>query len=205
MDEKLHFVASQLPNTVAAANSYAQFMVDEAQAEHNTTFCDTLIPGMLQQPDVAEAILRTYRPNDTDDQISLLVQARIERKAEALRRKTPSTFFISEKVLEVAPAPTTADWPGQLEHLKQLGTEPSLEVRVIPNHNFYIAEDMTTLLRLPGNRATAYLESAIRGDLYTANETIVQKVTATLNSLGSIALDRQDSRQLIEGYLEHYR
>lgn len=97
------------------------------------TFKPVLVPGQLQTPAYAEAVLRQDVWPRTDQEVSRLVDLRISRQAILTREDAPLTFtaVIDEAVLRhMAGGPETmAD---QINHLVEMAERPNVTIRVIP-------------------------------------------------------------------------
>jgi len=70
--------------------SFRPFAVYEAEARSLRMFEHVLVPGLLQTPEYARAVLAT-RPHTTSDELESLVTARLARQV-ILDRKDPRCF-----------------------------------------------------------------------------------------------------------------
>jgi hypothetical protein len=74
------------------AASFRPFQPYEAEARSLRTFEHSLIPGLLQTPDYARAVLAT-RPNSTPEEIDGLVAARLARQVVLDREDPPAPLL----------------------------------------------------------------------------------------------------------------
>lgn len=183
-------------------SAFRPFAAYEAVAVALRTFQHSLVPGLLQTPAYAEAVLRT-RPNTTDNDVEDLVAARLARQA-VLERENPPILWVllDEGVLNrpVAPADTMYE---QLMHLVELSRMPNIAIQVVPygagGHSgllgaFVIAD-------LDDQASIVYLEDASDGRV-TEDASAVSQVTLRFDSLRSEALPKGVSRDMIASVAE---
>jgi transcriptional regulator with XRE-family HTH domain len=179
--------------------SFRPFAAYETEATALYVFEHSLIPGLLQTPGYARAVLAT-RPNTADDEVDNLVEARLARQA-ILTRDDPSPpllwALIDEGVLyrPVAAAEVMHD---QLVHLVALSRRPNVTIQVVP----YSAGGHTGLLGafavadLDGPLSIVYVEDITYGRVFEDPAT-VSRVTLHYKSLQSEALPKRASGELI--------
>jgi transcriptional regulator with XRE-family HTH domain len=171
----------------------------EAEATGLYVFQHSLVPGLLQAPDYARAVLAT-RPNTTEDELDNLVEARLARQAVLTRDDPPAPLLwalVDEGVLyrPVAPAGVMYD---QLMDLARLSRLPNITIQVVP----YSAGGHTGLLGafvmadLGSSPGVVYVEDITDGRVFEDPGT-VSRVTLSYKSLQSEALPKGASRELI--------
>jgi transcriptional regulator with XRE-family HTH domain len=179
--------------------SFRPFAAYEAEATALYVFEHSLVPGLLQTPEYARAVLAT-RPNTADDEIDNLVAARLARQEVLTRDEPPPPLLwalIDEGVLyrPVAPAQVMRD---QLAHLAEVSRRPNVTVQVLP----YSAGGHTGLLGaftiadLGGSAGTVNVEDITDGRVFE-DPGMVSRVTLRYKSLQSEALPKGASRELI--------
>jgi len=179
--------------------SFRPFAAYEAEATALYVFEHSLVPGLLQTPQYARAVLAT-RPNTAEDEIDNLVAARLARQDVLTRDEPPAPLLwalIDEGVLHrpVAPAEVMA---GQLGWLVEMSRRPNVTVQVLP----YSAGGHTGLLGaftiadLGGNPGTVNVEDITDGRVFE-DPSMVSRVTLRYKSLQSEALPKGASRELI--------
>ena len=179
--------------------SFRPFAAYEAEATALYVFEHSLVPGLLQTPEYARAVLAT-RPNTAEDEIDNLVAARLARQDILTRDEPPAPLLwalIDEGVLHrpVAPAEVMHD---QLMFLVQVSRRPNVTVQVLP----YSAGGHTGLLGaftiadLGSNPGTVNVEDITYGRVFEDAAT-VSRVTLHYKSLQSEALPKGASRELI--------
>jgi transcriptional regulator with XRE-family HTH domain len=179
--------------------SFRPFAAYEAEATALYVFQHSLVPGLLQTPAYARAVLAT-RPNTTDDELDNLVAARLARQAILTRDDPPAPLLwalIDEGVLyrPVAPAEVMHD---QLMELVRMSRLPNVTIQVIP----YSAGGHTGLLGafvvadLDSSLGIVYVEDIADGRVFE-DPGAVSRVTLRYRSLQSEALPKGASRDLI--------
>jgi transcriptional regulator with XRE-family HTH domain len=179
--------------------SFRPFAAYEAEATALYVFEHSLIPGLLQTPAYARAVLAT-RPNTAEDEVDNLVEARLARQAILTRDDPPAPLLwalIDEGVLyrPVAPAEVMHD---QLIDLVQTSRRPNVTIQVVP----YSAGGHTGLLGaltiadLGSSPSIVNVEDIADGRVFEDPGT-VSLVTLRYKSLQSEALPKGASRELI--------
>ena len=179
--------------------SFRPFAAYEAEATALYVFEHSLVPGLLQTPEYARAVLAT-RPNTAEDEIDNLVAARLARQEVLTRDEPPPPLLwalIDEGVLyrPVAPAEVMRD---QLARLVEVSRRPNVTVQVLP----YSAGGHTGLLGaftiadLGGSAGTVNVEDITDGRVFE-DPGMVSRVTLRYKSLQSEALPKGASRELI--------
>ena len=179
--------------------SFRPFAAYEAEATALYMFQHSLIPGLLQTPDYARAVLAT-RPNTTEDELDNLVAARLARQAILTRDDPPPPLLwalIDEGVLRrpVAPAEVMHD---QLMDLVRMSQLPNVTIQVVP----YSAGGHTGLLGafviadIDSSPGIVYVEDIADGRVFE-DPGAVSRVMLRYRSLQSEALPKGASRDLI--------
>ena len=101
----------------------------EAATSTMRNFESDLVPGLLQIPQYAAALLTSMVPQDVND---ALVDLRMQRQETALRTRRPELHFIvDENVIR-----RQVGGPGvmrqQIQHLLELAEEPNITLGIVP-------------------------------------------------------------------------
>jgi transcriptional regulator with XRE-family HTH domain len=113
---------------------YADLISLEAEARTIRTYEQELVPGLLQTPDYARAVVRASRPTDTSEEIDRRVEIRIERQEVLVRTDPPPPRFnvvLSEGALR-RPVGGYDVMRRQLEYLMQPRDRANVTVQVLP-------------------------------------------------------------------------
>jgi len=177
---------------------FADWLEAERRAVSIRWWEPLLIPGLLQTPDYARAVLRVWPSIGESDVLEEMVSARLARQTILDRPEPPSLgVLIDEPVLYrcIGSAKVMQD---QLCHLGEMSHRPKVTIQILPGDlgahvgllgALAIAtfDDMT---------ATVYMESPDEGHT-TSDPAVVAKISDTWDVLRSDALPQRASRDLI--------
>ncbi|GAB1328104.1 helix-turn-helix domain-containing protein [Streptomyces sennicomposti] len=90
------------------------------------------IHGLLQTEDYARALLCTWRPAYSPDELERMVAARMARKSVFERSPAPELGFVLEEVTLRRPIGDTMVLRRQLEHMLEVARLPFVELQVMP-------------------------------------------------------------------------
>jgi transcriptional regulator with XRE-family HTH domain len=180
----------------------------EAAADSLRHYEPNLIPGLLQTPAYAAAVLRA-EPGRSPEDVARTVAMRLERQKLLVRRLPPApdlTVIVTEHVL-LSRLPEGA-MVGQIERLIEVSGKGGISVRILPlatgPHAASLAGKFVILdfpARINGNGqkepSTVYSES-LTGALYLDKPAEVAAYERAWKSLEALALDERQSRRLME-------
>lgn len=154
-----------------------------------------IVPGLLQVPDYARALLGA-RPAETDEGLEQRVTARLERQA-ILSRESPAHlwFLMDEGALHrcIGGPKVMRD---QLLHLEEVSHHTRVDVQIVPTEVGAHAGLLGAFVIATNATDTIYLETAGAGQI-TELPSVVDEITLTWEALRSEALPRGASRDLI--------
>ncbi|MFG2453268.1 helix-turn-helix transcriptional regulator [Streptomyces sp. NPDC048512] len=104
----------------------------EARAVEQLLYSNHNIHGLLQTEEYARALLGTWRPAYSPDELERMVAARVARKAIFERLPAPELSFVQEEVTLRRPVGGTMVLRRQLEHMLELAQLPYVELQVMP-------------------------------------------------------------------------
>lgn len=170
----------------------------EADAIAVLNYEPLLIPGLLQTPEYARAIIRSTTSNLSGAEIDKLVTSRMARQA-LLSRTHPFKLhaMIEESALR-RPFGNADAWMRQLRHLIDSAAHPNILIQVVPtdaglhaalNGSFVILDygDDTMLVHLEGKTTNLFLDDDEQIEVYTQ----------TWAELENLACDSEKSVNLI--------
>jgi transcriptional regulator with XRE-family HTH domain len=169
----------------------------EDKAQQITEFESTWVPGLLQTPDYARALLsRSVSVPETE--VEEWVAARLARQ-ELFTRGTGARFgfFLHETALRL-PVSDAAVLSDQLHHLLRMSVRPPITVRVVPaavGAHAGIAGSFR-LMEFPEFHPVVYLESETTA-LFLERREQVTAYRRILHALAGAALGEGHSRDLI--------
>ncbi len=178
----------------AALPSYIAF---EADASELRLWSWGTIPGLLQTPDYAHAILRTDLEVRSEETTARLVEARIARQ-ERLRDGDLKLWVVLDETLLGREIGGSEVMQKQLDRLLQPG--PHVTLQVLPSgmgwHPGLNGAFTIMSFADEGHPPIAWSEGAA-GDLYVDRDTDVARYSLAFDHLRAAALSPLDSRQKI--------
>lgn len=90
------------------------------------------IPGLVQTPGYARAIMRAARPRDTDEEIERDVTARMERQEIFTADNPPMAWFVLDESVLRRPFGGPNVMRDQLAKLEKLSNDPNIVIQVMP-------------------------------------------------------------------------
>src|SRR5215469_4425136 len=176
---------------------FRPFAQHEAEATSLRTFELVLVPGLLQTPKYARAVLST-RVGTTEDEIDQWVTARMERQAILDRDDPPLLWAVIDEGVLHRPVGGVDVMRAQVEHLAERTGRSNVVIQVIPRDvgqhagllgAFVIAD-------FASSPSIVYLETALTG-LVVERAEDVAAVTLRYDTLRSEALPRAASLELL--------
>ncbi|QIZ35935.1 helix-turn-helix transcriptional regulator [Saccharopolyspora sp. ASAGF58] len=179
---------------------FETFLGLEADAEELRTYTPELIDGLLQTPRYAQAIVRTYWPQISDDELQRSADLRQARQQQ-LRTPNPPVLkvVLNEAVLrrQVGEAEV---WKEQLEYLVAAGERDNVTLRLLP-FSAGPHPGMTapfTLFKFPEgyDMDAVYIENE-RGALWLERPADRARYIDVFDRICSLALSPEETSQLI--------
>ena len=178
--------------------SFRSFAPYEAEAAILRTFEHTLVPGLLQTPEYARAVLATL-PNTSDDDIDALVAARLGRQAVLQRENPPIVWVLMDEWAVRRPVGPPDLMRAQRAHLVEMSRLPNVTIQVVPySAGGHVGlQGAFTIADLGDSGAILYLETAADGQTIE-DAAIVSQVSLRFDSLRAEALPKRATRELLE-------
>jgi transcriptional regulator with XRE-family HTH domain len=177
---------------------FAHWTDYEARATALRWYESLVVPGLLQTPDYAHAVLRT-RVGASDEQIDEMVTARIERQTVLERDYPPTLWVVLDEGVLRRPVGGPTVIAGQLRHMLGMAQRPNIVIQVIPatagaheglRGPFMIAD-------FADAPSVAWQDAAVFGQLIEAADGIAS-LMVMWDTLKSEALPRSASQALME-------
>ncbi|WP_435972244.1 helix-turn-helix domain-containing protein [Streptomyces sp. Qhu_M48] len=180
---------------------YAVYIGLETGASSIHSYESLVMPGLLQTPDYAAAVLAETIPLATPEQRAARLQLRLSRQHRAHHPARPFRLWavVDESALRrVVGSPDIMR--EQLEHLNRLSTQPHITVQVLPHdvgaHPGISGQfSILAFADAPG-KGTVYLER-FTSDLYLEKRSDVQHYSVMYEHLQATALNPYSSRRFI--------
>lgn len=159
---------ARLPKKVRDLGKY------EDKAVEICAYDNTVINGLLQTPEYAQALYGMRRPVYSKREVERLVSARLARQRVLNKESAPVCSFVLEEVTLLRPVGGRLVLRGQLEHLLETGQLRNIEIQMMPTDR----EDHAglggsfELLRLNTGRTVAHNETQLVSRLLSQHKEI---------------------------------
>ncbi|MGW5401967.1 helix-turn-helix domain-containing protein [Streptomyces sp. NPDC003952] len=180
---------------------YAVYIGLETEASSIRSYEPLVIPGLLQTPAYARAVIEETIPLATAEQIATRLEVRLRRQHRAHHPARPFRLWV---VLDESALRRVVGSPEimreQLEFLNHLGAQPHITVQVLP-HSVGAHPGVSGQFSIlhfsdaPGP-GTVYLER-FTSDLYLENRSDVQHYSVMYDHLQAQALNPDSTRHFI--------
>jgi plasmid maintenance system antidote protein VapI len=188
---------------------YSTYVGLEADATSIRDFGLGLIPGLLQTPDYARAVLRASVANHAPEAIEHLIEGRIARQRRVLAGEPPPQFraILEASVLHRIVGGQRA-MQAQLQRLVEVSELPNVTIRVVPYeagalpnaNNKFIILGFAAL----GLSDVVFVEG-LTGDLYFERKEDTDMYNAAFQVLENLAASPSATRQIVTAILRSYR
>ncbi|HEV7650506.1 MAG TPA: helix-turn-helix transcriptional regulator [Actinophytocola sp.] len=165
----------------------------EASALAVTCFETTVVPGLLQSPGYAKALLEAT-PAVPEVEVVDRVVAR-GRRGRIFDRRSPARFrfFIDEAAISRT-GPGREIMYEQVRHLLRMAARPCIEIRVVPDAvGFHAGRHPFQLMEFTENNPVLHLEN-LTSVLFLERKDTIDSYRRDIAALGKIALDVHRSR-----------
>ncbi|MEV7162433.1 helix-turn-helix transcriptional regulator [Streptomyces microflavus] len=179
------------------------FIAYSARAAVIREYSSHAVPGLLQTPEYARALLSMGHSLRDAEHLEERVAARLDRQVRLTGRDRPELWIILDEAVLRRPVGGSAVMRGQLEKLLRMAEEPNITVQVLPfdqGAHGALAGSLTVLV-LPDGTQVAYTEGAHHGQL-TEEPEEVERFVLTYDHLRAMALPPLMSLELIRSVLE---
>ncbi|MFW3474619.1 helix-turn-helix domain-containing protein [Streptomyces microflavus] len=179
------------------------FIAYSARAAVIREYSSHAVPGLLQTPEYARALLSMGHSLRDAEHLEERVAARLDRQVRLTGPDRPELWIILDEAVLRRPVGGSAVMRGQLEKLLRMAEEPNITVQVLPfdqGAHGALAGSLTVLV-LPDGTQVAYTEGAHHGQL-TEEPEEVERFVLTYDHLRAMALPPLMSLDLIRSVLE---
>lgn len=182
---------------------WAEEYIDlEREALALSWYENQVLPGLLQTPAYARAVLRNDVPALTEEEIELRVGARIARQEILHRKDPPTASFIFSEVTLMDRLGGDEVYVEQLRSLRDWADLPGVTLQVMPvGRDFHAGlAGPFILLETPDHQRIAYTE-APRGSQIIASPDEVSYLERRYAMLRTQALNPQETKSLLDRLL----
>ncbi|SCF06434.1 Helix-turn-helix domain-containing protein [Micromonospora coriariae] len=178
----------------------------ESAASRLRGYDESLIPGLLQTEAYARGVFQN-RADMSEDELDQLISIRLQRQGLLRRRlpKAPQLSSVLAEALLIKQIGSRAVMAEQLRHLNDLAGLPNISIRILPLSvgahygalaGTFMMLDFPLTNRVVPEPSVVYSES-LTGALYLDRPEEIAAYEKVWASLTSLALDEQQSKQLI--------
>ncbi|WP_406305124.1 helix-turn-helix transcriptional regulator [Streptomyces sp. NBC_00885] len=196
----------KLINSSRYADYFAAAAELEALATRISEFAPTVVPGLLQTAEYAQAVVLASNPLASEEYVQETVKARIDR-AQILKDAARPVYWaiLHETALRI-PAGGPVAMARQLDHIAALVRERKTLIQVLPYAAGAYPQmgKMLTLMEFEDAPPTAYTEAVYSGNLLD-DPAVVKRTQAAYDLLRAAALSPEASLALIESAAEDFR
>ncbi|WP_121432617.1 helix-turn-helix domain-containing protein [Actinomadura pelletieri] len=176
----------------AAYPTWFDWPTVESEASELTEYSLTVVPGLLQTPAYANAILHGDKE---------AVDARLKRQEILRREKPPALTVLLDEAVLYRETGTKEIMREQLEYLISMAG-PNLTIQIVPNRGEHAGNSGAFVVATLQDRSeVAYVESGYRG-LTLSEPDALATIAKTLRELRSLALPMAASIELIRRTVE---
>lgn len=177
---------------------FAAYIELEQRAELIRTFESHYIPGLLQTPEYARAVIRQTLSSNIDRRVSV----RMHRQQVLVRSGGLKLWAIIDEAAFYR-SPDGADMREQIEHLINICQQGDVVIQVLPTPRYPSSNPGSfSLLRMPlhGSPDLVYVEE-LTSVLYMDQPHEVDQYTRLFDRIGTFALDPGETKEYLRGLL----
>lgn len=190
------------------SSAFNMYVGLETAARQLTTYHDQHIPGLLQTPDYARAIIAAFPKFTAREDVDRRVEHRMKRQALITRRTSPVALdaVLHESVLhrQIGGPKIMA---GTLRHLAEVSTRSNVTIRIhpfkagltwgMPHGSFIIARFGHTPKGEPVEPPVVYIEGGPAPDVYLEKPDEILTYSELATAIRGTCLDEVNSRNLL--------
>ena len=191
-------------DSYALSPDHAEFVAAEAEAVTKLVWEPSIVPGLLQVPGYARAVIASGPEKLTPGRVEELVRVRMERQ-RVLTRDDPLrlTVIIDEAVLRRVVG-SRALMREQLWHLAEAAGQGPAVVRVLPDETgaHPAMRGPFTILRYadPATDHDVIYCETVAGALYAETDDVADCARSAFSRLETLALGRRESMEKVARY-----
>ena len=165
------------------------------------------VPGLLQTPDYARAVIRLGNPNASQTEIEHRVELRLRRQKRLSGPDAPRLWAVIDETALRRPLGGPETMRGQLEHLIAMCARPNTTIQIMPfRFGGHVAEGGAfTLLRFPEPEVpdVVYLEN-LTGALYLDKPEETESYLSTIERLCVDSATPEFTPEILLDFLRKY-
>ncbi|MBZ6132277.1 helix-turn-helix domain-containing protein [Streptomyces olivaceus] len=189
---------------------YTEYFAHVAELERLATeiceYAPTVVPGLLQTREYAQALFLAGNPLATHEYVEELVNGRVDRTRLLKDAARPLYWAVLHETAMRIPVGGPAVMAGELDHIAALMRERKVMVQVLPfatGAHPSMGKQMK-LMEFEDAPPTVYTEGVFSGTLLD-EPVLVKRSRASYDHIRAAALSPEASLDLIESVAEDYR
>ncbi|MBQ0926340.1 helix-turn-helix domain-containing protein [Saccharopolyspora endophytica] len=179
----------------------------EQAAEIIRTYEAQFVPGLLQTPDYARAVILLGHGQEPSAEVDRRVALRMRRQDILTRGEPPTLWAVIDEAALRRPIGGERIMRGQIEHLIRISELPNVTVQLLPYSvgGHAAAGGPFTIVRFPESDLpdVVYLEQ-LTSALYLDKRNDLDQYQAVMNLLSVQAATPQDTTQLLRELMHEY-
>ncbi|MEU6339732.1 helix-turn-helix transcriptional regulator [Streptomyces sp. NPDC046977] len=186
---------------------FSAFVSLEGEAELIRAYEPHYVPGLLQTPQYAEAVLRAGRPHASQEEIERGVALRMERQALLSREQPPLLWVVIDETVLRRPIGGPEVMRDQVDRLIEACAMPQVRLQVMPfasgPHPAMYGPFHIFRFPLPELPDIAYVESLI-GAVYLDDREDVSQFREALDRMSAQALPAEPTRDFLRDVRDRF-
>jgi len=179
---------------------YSTYIGLEAEATSISDFGLGTVPGLLQTPDYARAVLRAAVPKWVPEVVEQRVEGRVARQQHLFSEQVPRFEAVMDESVLHRVVGSPAVMRAQFERLLELSELPSITLRVIPYEAGALPAPINKFIILrfaqPTISDVVYIEG-LTGERYINEPHEVEVYNTTFRTLFNLGTDLDTTREMI--------
>ena len=179
-------------------SEWRDLMSLESDAKSLANFEPLLVPGLLQTPEYATALLSGTNEELSEGEINALVATRMGRQILLTKRNAPTLHAILDEIVLRRPIGASGVMQRQLQHLMACAQRPNITIQVVP----FLAgatpglDGPIVIIDLADGRSVVHFE-ARRAGAFLSEEPHVRASKLAMRRLRALAMAPDESLRLI--------
>ncbi len=180
---------------------YLEYISFENEANSILTYQPLLVPGLLQTPDYARAVIRgMVRPELAEEEVDRVTGLRLERQRWLTREDGVSLWVIVDEAVLHRPTGGVETMSAQLRHLAEMSRLPIVTLQVMPSeagaHVGMLGSFSILEFPSPTHEDVVYVDTPV-GEIFVEDDAQLQACKIAFDHLRAAALNEEESRMRV--------
>ena len=186
---------------------YATYVGLEAEAVSISAFQSSVVHGLLQTADYARAGDEGAMPRFSPERIEMQIEAKLARQGILVRDDPPRLAVVLDEAALHRMVGGRVVMAAQMAKIREMSLLPNVVVQVLPFERgaHPALESNFTILELPHQAPDIVFVEGLIGSTYLDRANDLKRYHEIFHNLQSIALNPQDTADLIAKHMRDYR